>query len=144
MNYNVALLCSILSVSRSGYYARTKAVESRKAKRDKELKTVITTAFTQNRAVYGTRCLKKILDLLSNNPNLSKNVPQQQASKKTMLNLNRIDKKERLMKATIDLTLKKFDELLSDFDRAYEKAKAGKRTAQVVFHADLSETLSDV
>ena len=61
-----------------------------------------------------------------------------------MLNLNRIDKKERLMKATIDLTLKKFDELLSDFDRAYEKAKAGKRTAQVVFHADLSETLSDV
>ncbi len=31
-----------------------------------------------------------------------------------MLNLNRIDKKERLMRATIGLTLKQFDELLGD------------------------------
>ena len=37
------------------------AVESCKAKRDKELKTVIIAAFTQNRAVYGTRHLKEVL-----------------------------------------------------------------------------------
>lgn len=61
MDYNVALLCSVLSVSRSAYYAWTKAIESRKARRDKELKTVITAAFTQNRAVYGTRRLKAVL-----------------------------------------------------------------------------------
>ena len=61
-----------------------------------------------------------------------------------MLNLNRIDKKERLMRATIGLPLKQFDELLGDFDRAYEKAKACQHTAQVVFRADLSEMLSDV
>jgi transposase InsO family protein len=51
-----------MSVSSSAYYAWTKASETRKAMRDKELKTVITTAFTQNRAVYGTRRLKKVLE----------------------------------------------------------------------------------
>jgi putative transposase len=61
VEYNVALLCSVLSVSRSAYYAWTKATETRKAQRDKELKTVITAAFTQNRAVYGTRRLKEVL-----------------------------------------------------------------------------------
>lgn len=61
MDYSVALLCSVLSVSRRAYYAWTTAVESRKAKRDKELKTVITAAFAQNRAVYGTRRLKEVL-----------------------------------------------------------------------------------
>ena len=61
MDYSVALLCSVLSVSRSAYYAWTTAVESRKAKRDKELKAAITAAFTQNRAVYGTRRLKEVL-----------------------------------------------------------------------------------
>jgi len=62
VNYSVALLCSMLSVSRSAYYAWTTAVESGKAKCDKELKTVITAAFAQNRAVYGTRRLKKALE----------------------------------------------------------------------------------
>jgi transposase InsO family protein len=51
----------MLSVSRSAYYAWTTAAESRKAQRDKELKTVITAAFIQNRAVYGTRRLKAVL-----------------------------------------------------------------------------------
>ena len=46
VDYSVALLCSVLSVSRSAYYVWTTAVESRKAKRDKELKAAITTAFT--------------------------------------------------------------------------------------------------
>ena len=61
MDYSVALLCSVLSVSRSAYYAWTTAAESRTAKRDKELKTLITAAFIQNRAVYGTRRLKAVL-----------------------------------------------------------------------------------
>jgi hypothetical protein len=50
-----------MSVSRSAYYAWTKAIETRKATCDKELKAVITAAFTQNRAVYGTRRLKEVL-----------------------------------------------------------------------------------
>jgi len=57
----VRRLCSVMSVSRSAYHAWTKATETRKATRDKELKAAITTAFTQNRAVYGTRRLKKVL-----------------------------------------------------------------------------------
>ena len=57
----MAILCSLLSVSRSAYYAWTKGVDSQKAQDDKALKTVITTAFSQNRAVYGTRRLKKVL-----------------------------------------------------------------------------------
>jgi hypothetical protein len=61
VDYSVALLCSMLSVSRSAYYAWTTAAESRKAQRDKELKTVITAAFIQNRAVYRTRRLKAVL-----------------------------------------------------------------------------------
>ena len=59
--YGVRQLCSVMSVSRSAYYAWTKATETRKATRDKELKAVITAAFTQNRAVYGTRRLKEVL-----------------------------------------------------------------------------------
>jgi transposase InsO family protein len=61
VDYGVDLLCSIVSVSRSAYYAWTKATESRKAKYDKELTTKITHAFSQNRAVYGTRRLKAVL-----------------------------------------------------------------------------------
>ena len=44
-----------------------------------------------------------------------------------MLNLNRIDKNERLMRAMTGLTLKQFDELLVDFDSAYEKAMNADR-----------------
>ncbi|CAG1770330.1 hypothetical protein BAC3_00968 [uncultured bacterium] len=43
------------------YYAWSKAVDSQRASDDKVLKTVMTTAFTQNCAVYGTRRLKKAL-----------------------------------------------------------------------------------
>lgn len=60
-DYGVRRLCSVMSVSRSAYYAWTKATETRKATCDKELKAVITAAFTQNRAVYGTRRLKEVL-----------------------------------------------------------------------------------
>ena len=51
-----------MRVSSSAYYAWAAAGETEKAKRDKALTTLITTAFTQNRAVYGTRRLKKVLD----------------------------------------------------------------------------------
>ena len=57
----MAVLCSVLSVSRSAYYAWTTVVDSQRAKDDKTLKTLITTAFNQNRAVYGTRRLKQVL-----------------------------------------------------------------------------------
>ena len=60
--YGVKRLCSVMSVSRSAYYAWAAANESQKATRDKELKAVITTLFTQNRAVYGTRRLKKVME----------------------------------------------------------------------------------
>ena len=61
-DYCVRLLCSVMRVSSSAYYAWAAASESKKAKRDKELTAVITTAFTQNRAVYGTRRLKQVLE----------------------------------------------------------------------------------
>ena len=61
VDYGVELLCSIVSVSRSAYYAWTKATETNKAKYDKELTSKITYAFSQNRAVYGTRRLKAVL-----------------------------------------------------------------------------------
>jgi len=57
----VVFLCSVLSLSRSAYYAWTTGVDSQRAKDDKTLKTLIITAFTQNRAVYGTRRLKQVL-----------------------------------------------------------------------------------
>jgi transposase InsO family protein len=60
-DYGVRRLCSVMSVSKSAYYAWTKAAETRKARCDKELKAVITAIFTQNRAVYGTRRLKEVL-----------------------------------------------------------------------------------
>ena len=51
-----------MRVSRSAYYAWAAASESKKAAHDKELTAVITSIFTQNRAVYGTRRLKKVLE----------------------------------------------------------------------------------
>jgi hypothetical protein len=60
--------------------------------------------------------------LLPNTFKLSKKTQQQQTSKKMMLNLNRIDKKERLMRAMTGLIQKQFDELLGDFESACEKA----------------------
>lgn len=61
VDYCVALLCTVLSVTRSAYYAWAKAVQPPKAKQDAALKSVITSVFTKNRAVYGTRRLKKVL-----------------------------------------------------------------------------------
>lgn len=52
----------MMRVSSSAYYAWVSASESKKATHDKELTAVITTAFTQNRAVYDTRRLKKVLE----------------------------------------------------------------------------------
>jgi transposase InsO family protein len=60
--HDVRLLCALAKVTRSAYYAWAKGVVSRKAKHDKVLTEVITTVFTQNRAVYGTRRLKKVLE----------------------------------------------------------------------------------
>jgi len=61
VDYCVALLCTVLSVTRSAYYAWAKAVQNPKAKQDEALKSVITSVFTKNRSVYGTRRLKKML-----------------------------------------------------------------------------------
>jgi len=51
-----------MAVSCSAYYARAAGGESKKVRRDKALTALITTAFTQNRAVYGTRRLKTVLE----------------------------------------------------------------------------------
>ncbi|MDP3010575.1 MAG: IS3 family transposase, partial [Methylococcales bacterium] len=61
-DYCVTLLCAVLSVTRSAYYAWAKAVQTPTAKQDADLKSVITAAFTKNRAVYGTLRLKKVLE----------------------------------------------------------------------------------
>lgn len=57
----MVMLCSLLSVSRSGYYAWSKAVDNQRTSDDKALKIVISATFNQNRAVYGTRRLKNVL-----------------------------------------------------------------------------------
>lgn len=44
-----------------------------------------------------------------------------------MLNFNRIDQKNRLIRAMTGLSLKQFNELLGDFDKAYEKAMDADR-----------------
>lgn len=44
-----------------------------------------------------------------------------------MLNLDRIQKKERLMRAMTGLTSKQLTELLDSFDRNYEKAIDAER-----------------
>ena len=59
--HNVVMLCSILSVSRSAYYAWTKAALSQRVQDDAALKTIITTTFTEHRAIYGTRRMKAAL-----------------------------------------------------------------------------------
>ncbi|MDP3837720.1 MAG: IS3 family transposase, partial [Methylococcales bacterium] len=61
-DYCVTLLCAVLSVTRSAYYAWEKSVQTPKAKQDGELQSVITAAFTKNRTMYGTRRLKKVLE----------------------------------------------------------------------------------
>lgn len=60
-HHDVTLLCSLVEVTRSAYYAWLKAVVSPKAKQDAEIKTLIQVIFSQNHAVYGTRRLKKVL-----------------------------------------------------------------------------------
>ena len=47
-----------------------------------------------------------------------------------MLNLERIQKTERTMKAMFGLNLKQFNELVENFDRNYEKAIDAERTAR--------------
>lgn len=61
-DYGVRLLCSVMRVSSSAYYAWAAASGREKTKRDKALIALITTAFTQSRAVYGSRRLKKVLE----------------------------------------------------------------------------------
>ena len=60
----MASFCCVLCypVTRSAYYAWAKSVQTPKAKQEAELKSLITAAFTKNRAVYGTRRLKKVLE----------------------------------------------------------------------------------
>lgn len=60
-HHDITLLCSLVEVTRSAYYAWLKAVVSPKAKQDAEIKTQIQAIFSQNHAVYGTRRLKKVL-----------------------------------------------------------------------------------
>jgi transposase InsO family protein len=60
--HDVRLLCTLAQVSRSAYYTWAKGAVSRKAQHDKVLTEAITTVFQQNRAVYGTRRLKKVLE----------------------------------------------------------------------------------
>jgi transposase InsO family protein len=51
----------MLSVSRSAYYAWTTTALSQRVQDDAKLKTTITTLFTENRAIYGTRRMKAAL-----------------------------------------------------------------------------------
>ena len=54
-------MCSVLEVSRSGYYHWLKIVPSIHAKADNRLTQMIIQLFTESRKTYGTRSLKKCL-----------------------------------------------------------------------------------
>jgi transposase InsO family protein len=52
--YPVTVLCQVLQVTRSGYYAWHRCPESARAQEDRRLLARITTAYTKSRATYGS------------------------------------------------------------------------------------------
>jgi putative transposase len=52
--YPVRLMCRLLGVSRSGYYAARKRPESTRSKRDRDLMEEIKRVHTQSKGVYGS------------------------------------------------------------------------------------------
>lgn len=54
--YGVSALCRCLRISRSTYYYESKS------RNDSELETAVQTAFEENRCVYGSRKIKKVLE----------------------------------------------------------------------------------
>jgi putative transposase len=52
--YAIALLCDVLGVSRSGYYAWSRRPEPARAKADAALKTQIAAAYKKSRSTYGS------------------------------------------------------------------------------------------
>lgn len=59
--FDIRLLCQVLKVSRSGYYAWCNRLESDRAKANKTLTEAIKTIFTQSRQTYGYRRVNQAL-----------------------------------------------------------------------------------
>lgn len=60
-NHTVSILCKVMNVSRSGYYAWKTRELSLRAREDEELRVIILETFTENRSVYGARRLRQAL-----------------------------------------------------------------------------------
>ena len=62
-----------------------------------------------------------------------------------MLNLDRIQKNERLMKAVFGLSIKQFNELVEVFDRNYDQAIDAQRAARgCVWNLEVTDDLAIV
>ena len=59
--YPVLVMCDVLEVSSSGYYAWRGRPESRRSREDRELKAIIRSVFEESRQTYGS---PRILDEL--------------------------------------------------------------------------------
>lgn len=59
--YPVSMMCRVLQVVRSGYYAWLSRPESNREKADKKLTAMIETIFRESRGTYGARRIKKKL-----------------------------------------------------------------------------------
>ena len=60
--YSIQLMCRVLGVSRSGYYASKVRPESARSKRDREILPEIKRVHTQSKGVYGSPRIKAELD----------------------------------------------------------------------------------
>jgi putative transposase len=60
-HHAVSLLCSVLGVSRQGYYAWRARVASARELRDRELKELIDEVFAESRRTYGAPRVAKTL-----------------------------------------------------------------------------------
>lgn len=57
--FSIGLMCKVLHVSRSGYYAFSHHQPSQAKQKDEDLKSKMKIIFKENREVYGYRRLKK-------------------------------------------------------------------------------------
>jgi putative transposase len=65
--FPVSVMCPVLQVSRSGYYAWLKRPESNRKKEDKELIAMIEPIFKEGRGAYGARRIRKKLAMQGRN-----------------------------------------------------------------------------
>jgi transposase InsO family protein len=60
-HFPIELMCRVLEVSRSGYYAWVKRAESKRERENRRLKVEVSAAFEENKRRYGSPRIKRVL-----------------------------------------------------------------------------------